>query len=199
MTITAIKAQARVAGRYSVFVDGVYTLSLNAETVLEERLVNGQTLVAADIARLRQRSAADKAYMLTVAYVMRRLRSRGELLDYFRRKGYTDDLATAVLTKLERLGLVDDVEFARRWVDNRRRLKPSSTKKLRVELRQKHIADDIIGEVLADSHTDELQVLREIIAKKRTQTRYQDDQKLLAYLARQGFGYMDIKAALAGE
>jgi SOS response regulatory protein OraA/RecX len=35
-----------------------------------------------------------------------------------------------------------------------------------------------------------------VIERKRRQTKYQDDTKLMQYLARQGFGYDDIKSAL---
>jgi len=38
--------------------------------------------------------------------------------------------------------------------------------------------------------------LRELIAKKRQQSRYQDKLKLMQYLSRQGFGYGDIKTVL---
>lgn len=201
MNITAIKAQVRVPGRYSVFVDGAYVCSLGAEALLDEKLVQGQELHEADIQRLRQRSAEDKAYALTLAYVTRRMRSRGELLDYSRRKNYPDDLSKAILAKLERLGLLDDTEFARRWVDNRRRLKSTSTKKLRLELRQKSIAAEVIDKVLGEdaAETADAQALRELIAKKRRQSRYQDDQKLIAYLARQGFRYDAIKSALSPD
>jgi regulatory protein len=39
--------------------------------------------------------------------------------------------------------------------------------------------------------------LQKIIAKKRS--RYDDEQKFMAYLARQGFSYDDIKEALREE
>jgi SOS response regulatory protein OraA/RecX len=43
---------------------------------------------------------------------------------------------------------------------------------------------------------DEHNALREIIERKRKQTKYQDDLKLMQYLARQGFNYDDIKSEL---
>lgn len=197
MKITGIQAQVKNTERYSVFVDGQYAFSLSADALLESRLVNGQELTENDVARFKKLSAEDKAFGLTLAYVTRRMRSEGELLDYFRRKGYADEFGRTVLPKLKRLGLVNDAEFARRWVENRRMLRSSSTKKLRLELRQKKIADDIIQVVLAEDETDERQLLRELVAKKRKQSRYQDDQKLMRYLASQGFTYGDIKAALS--
>lgn len=197
MKITSIQLQAKNTGRYSIFVDGQYAFSLSADALLESQLVNGQELIEADVARFKKLSAEDKAFGLTLAYVTRRMRSEGELLDYFRRKGYADEFRRTVLAKLKRLGLVDDAEFARRWVENRRTFKGTSAKKLRLELRQKKIADDIIRQALAEDETDERQVLRELIAKKRKTSRYQDDRKLIAYLARQGFAYDDIKAAIS--
>ncbi len=199
MKITAIKAQVKREGRYSIFVDGKYAFSLSAESLLETGLVNGQELGEADILAYKKLSSDDKAYGLTLEYVVRRMRSEGELHDYFRRKKYEPELAEQITTKLKRGGYVDDTEFARRWVENRRLLKATSIRRLQLELRQKKVSSDIIQAVLAEDETDERQVLRELVAKKRKQSRYQDDQKLIAYLARQGFSYEDIKTVLGED
>lgn len=196
MKITDIKPQVKREGRYSVFVDGDYAFSLSAEGLLDAGFVVGQELSQVNLTEAKKQSQVDKAYNLALAYVARRIRSEGELRDYFRRKDYAPELAEQLLTRLRNLGFVDDEEFARRWVENRRLLKATSAKKLRLELRQKHIPDGIIRQVLEDDETDERLLLRELIAKKRRITRYQDDQKLIAYLARQGFNYEDIKSTL---
>lgn len=196
MKITAIKTQVRREGRYSIFVEGKYAFSLSAEGLLDSGFTVGQELSQVELTEAKRQSQTDKAYALTLVYVARRMRSEGELREYFHRKGYGLEMTRTVLVKLRGLGLVDDREFARRWVENRRLLKATSTKKLRLELRQKHIQDDIIRDILAEDATNERQLLKELIAKKRKQTRYQDDQKLIAYLARQGFRYYDIKATL---
>ena len=199
MKITAIKAQVKREGRYSIFVDDKYAFSLSAEGLLDAHLVTGQELSQVDVTDYKRLSQEDKAYNLALAYVARRMRIEGELHDYFRRKQYAPELAEQLLAKLRRLRFVDDAEFARRWVENRRRLKATSTKKLRLELRQKRVNSDVIQAVLAEDETDENQLLRDLVEKKRRISRYQDDQKLMMYLARQGFTYDDIKAALARD
>ncbi len=199
MKITAIKAQVKREGRYSIFVDEKYAFSLSAAALLEAHLLSGQEITQQELVAYKKASQDDKAYNLTLAYVARRMRSEGELRDYFRRKQYADELSEQLLARLRRIGFVDDVEFAKRWVENRRLLKATSTRRLQLELRQKKIADDIIRQVLAEDETDERQVLRELIEKKRKQSRYQDDQRIIAYLARQGFRYDDIKTALLGD
>lgn len=199
MKITAIKAQVKREGRYSIFVDGKYAFSLSAESLLETGLINGQELDESDIQAYKKLSTDDKAYGLTLEYVVRRMRSEGELHDYFRRKKYEAELAEQIIAKLKGGGYVDDAEFARRWVENRRLMKATSVRRLQLELQQKRVSSDIIQSVLAEDETDERQVLRELIAKKRKQSRYLDDHKLIAYLARQGFGYDDIKTVLGED
>lgn len=198
MKITAIKTQIKNAGRYSLYVDGEYAFSLSADALLDAKLVNGQEISDEEVKLYKKLSADDKAYGLVLAYVARRMRSEGELRDYFRRKQYDDALGNQLVARLRHAGLVDDRDFAQRWVENRRLLKSISSRRLRLELKQKHISDQIISEVLnADAaDADDKQALRELIAKKRTQSRYQERDKLMAYLLRQGFSYDDVKAGL---
>lgn len=198
MKITSIQVQVKNPNRYSVFVEGTYAFSLSAGALLESKLVNGQELTEADIRGFKKLSAEDKAFNLALAYVARRMRSVGELHDYFKRKDYAPELAEQILFKLKKLGFVDDMEFARRWAENRRSLKATSIKKLRLELRQKKVENDIIQNVLEEDETDERLVLRGLVEKKRKLTKYRDDpQKLMRYLASQGFSYDDIKSVLA--
>jgi regulatory protein len=196
MVVTAIKQQERIKSRYSVYVEEKYAFSLSADTLLETQLHTGQELGEEELKSFKKLSADDKAYGLTLAYIARRMRSRGELADYFRRKDYDVSLSAQITDKLTKIGLIDDEKFAEAWVRNRRILKPVSRRRLTMELHQKRVPDEIIDRVLAKDETNDQMVLRELIARRRKQTKYQDDLKLMQYLARQGFGYDDIKSAL---
>lgn len=196
MKITSIKQQERLKGRYSIFVDEKYAFSLSADALLGERLTTGQELDESQLKAYKKLSADDKAYGLALAYAVRRMRSEWEFRDYFRRKQYDPELAEQILEKLTGHGFVDDAKFAEAWVRNRRMLKPVSKRRLVQELKQKRVADDVIEQVLAEDETDERTVLQELVAKKRQQTKYHDDLKLMQYLARQGFSYDDIQRAL---
>jgi regulatory protein len=199
MTITAIKQQERLKGRYSIYVDEKYAFSLSADTLLAEGLHAGVELTDADLKQYKRLSADDKAYGLALAYVARRMRSEWELRDYFRRKGYDEALGTQILERLTKLRLVDDANFAEAWVRNRRLLKPVSRRRLQQELRQKRVEDSLIDAVLDADVTDEQDVLKDLVARKQKQSRYQDPVKLMRYLVSQGFGYDDVKRALSDE
>jgi regulatory protein len=199
MKITAIKQQERLKGRYSIYIDEKYAFSLSADALLEEKLHNGQEVDEPALAHYKKLSADDKAYGLALVYVVRRMRSRYELAEYFRRKDYDEALADHIIMRLEKLGLVDDEKFAEAWVRNRRLLKSVSKRRLTQELRQKRIADATIDRVLHEDETDERAVLRELVTRKRKQSRYQDDIKLMRYLMGQGFNYDDVKSVLAND
>lgn len=54
----------------------------------------------------------------------------------------------AVLDRFEEVGLIDDVEFARMWVDSRHRSKGLARSVLRQELRRKGVDDAVINAAL---------------------------------------------------
>jgi regulatory protein len=200
MKITKITAQVKQTGRYSVFVDEKYAFSLSDTALLESKLIPGQELNEEELKGWKQASADDKVLGRALQYAMIRPRSRWEMQSYLQRKKATPSLAEAILNKLSILGMLNDLEFARSWVANRRLLRPTSKRKLQQELRAKRVADEIVEQVLTEDETDERTVLRQLIAKKRQMTKYKgDDQKLMRYLAGQGFGYGDIKDALNVE
>lgn len=194
MQISAIKQQVKRHDRYSVYVDGKYAFSLSEGALIEQGLASGQELDPQRFKALKEAAGLDKAYGNALRYVAMRPRSEWELKDYFRRKGIDDEAAKQVTERLRDLGLLNDLAFARAWLANRRLLKSTSQRRLKLELRQKHVPDEVIAQVLDEDEADERSVLAELIAKKHG--RYPDKQKFMQYLARQGFSYDDIKAAL---
>lgn len=192
--ITNIKQQVKRPDRYSIYVDGKFAFGLSEAALLESRLVGGQEIDAAQLAALKKDAAADKAYGNALRYVAMRPRSTWEVQTYLRRKEVDEPLADQIIERLRRVDLIDDLSFARAWVANRRLLKATSKRKLRQELMQKHVPEQAIETVLREDETDEHDVLRQLIERKRR--RYPDDTKLMQYLARQGFGYDEIKRAL---
>jgi len=196
MKITAIKQQVKRQGRYSIFVEGKYAFSLSDTALLQQKLSIGQELTESEIRELKKLSDDDKIYNATLNYLAIRLRSKWEIETYLKRKNASPPLSEEILNKLSINNLINDERFAKAYINDRQLLRPSSKRKLMLELAQKHVPKEVIDEVLTEETTDDIAALTEIIARKRKQSRYQDDQKLMQYLSRQGFHYGDIKAAL---
>jgi regulatory protein len=197
LKITGIKQQAKRADRYSIFVEGKYSFSLSEGALLDSKLASGQELTKEQIGEFKKLSDDDKIYNQALRWVAMRPRSEWEIDFYLRhKKKVSPALIERTLNKLSNIGLIDDFKLAQAWVNDRKFLRPTSRRKMMLELRKKHISGDVIEEVLKGDDGDERTALSEVIASKRRQSKYQDDLKLMQYLARQGFNYDDIKAAL---
>lgn len=196
MKITDIRQQVKRTDRYSIFVDGKYVFSFSEAELLNVGLKIGQEFTKTELEDVKGKAVLDKGYDRALNLIMRRPRSEWELRDYLKRKDYEEADIQKILNKLSERGYVDDADFARRWVENRRLLKATSRRRLTQELRQKRVSDEIIQFVLEADETDDRDVLRELAARKRKQAKYQDKLKLMQYLARQGFDYDDIKSVL---
>jgi regulatory protein len=200
MKITNIIQQVKLKGRYSVFVDGHYSFSLSESGLLESKLVRGQVLSIAEVADWKRRSAEDKVSGNALRYAAMRLRSVWEVENYLKRKQVSPALSKTILNKLINIQLLDDAAFARSWIASRRLLRPTSKRKLQQELRAKHLSDEVIQQAMSDDQGSEIEILRQLVTKKRQIPKYRDDNlKLMQLLARQGFDYGDIKTVLNDE
>jgi len=194
MKITNIKQQVKRTDRYSIFVDNKYAFSLSESGLIQSGLASGQELETAELKQLKKAAGLDKAYNQALRYVAMRPRSEWEIETYLQRKEVDKATAQEIIRRLRDLRLLSDLDFARAWVSNRRQLKSVSKRRLRLELKQKQVPEEVIDQALQEDETDERDALRALIAKKRA--RYPDRQKLIQYLARQGFNYDDIRSVL---
>lgn len=210
MKITSVSLQARDKSRVNVSVDGKYRFSLDVLQVGNLGIKIGNEYEESDILRLETESQYGKVYNRALEYCLMRPHSVKEVRDYLYRKtrprmnktgeivpGVDKSITDRVLEKLVDKKYVNDFKFARYWVENRSLRKGISSRKLESELRAKGVDASIVSELIQDSSRSDYDELQKIIIKKRQ--KYTDDNKLMAYLARQGFAYEDIKSALSAD
>ena len=191
-------------------VDGKYRFSLDIFQVADLGIRVDKEYTDEELTALETESQFGKAYGRALEYVLIRPHSSKEVKDYLYRKtrdsrtktgevkkGLTPEITERVFERLSEKGYINDEKFARFWVDNRNLTKGASSRKLTAELRIKGVKQEIIEKFLSESSRTDEDELRKIIAKKSR--RYADTQKLMQYLARQGFDYETIKRVLAGE
>jgi regulatory protein len=210
MKITSISIQARDKDRVNVSVDGKYRLSLDILQLSDLGIKLGNEYTEEEMKALEEESQFGKLYSRTLEYTLMRPRSQREVKDYLYRKtrdtrtklgaikkGVSVQLTERVFERLVQKGYIDDEKFAAFWIENRNQSKGTSMRKLSAELSSKGVDRTIIERLLSETDREDMSELQKIIAKKRS--RYDDEQKFMAYLARQGFSYDDIKEALREE
>lgn len=211
MKITDISLQAKNNDRVNVSIDGQYRFSLDIFQVGELGLKVGKEYSENELVEIETESQFGKLYSRALEYTMLRPHSAKEVRDYLWRKtrttkykskqghikeraGVSQEIADRVHSRLVEKGYINDEKFARYWVENRNQTKGVSRRKLISELRSKGVQQEIIEKYLAESERNDRDELQKVIMKKRS--KYPDEQKLMQYLARQGYSYDDIKAAL---
>ena len=197
MKITDIKQQVKSPERYSIFMDGKFSFGLSESALMASTLKVGKEITPGELAELKDTARSDKAYGQALGLIARRKRSEWEIRDYLKRKEYEPELIESLVERLYKSRWLDDAAFAQMWVENRRLLKSTSARRIAQELKAKRVSDDVIAHALAQDETDENDVLRDLVERKQKQTRYQDPQKLMAYLIRQGYNYADVKQAIS--
>ena len=128
-----------------------------------------------------------------------RARSEAEVRRRLTQAGYRPDLVDGAVTRLAELGILDDEQFARAWVESRDRARPRGERALRRELALKGIERTVSDEILEKRReaggeaTDvDLEAARRLIARNaRALDRVVDPrarrQRAYALLARNGF------------
>ena len=111
----------------------------------------------------------------------------------------TSEMIQEVVSRLESQNYINDQDFARYFIENRHQNKGISTKRLIQELKNKGISNEIIEQTLIDNDSGDLVRNEEVEIEKMIKKQLRktsDRQKIIAYLARQGFSYDLIKAKL---
>lgn len=207
MKITSITTQKRDNNRVNISVDGKYRFSLDAYQLIDLGIKVGRDYDESELVALEQESQFGKVYGRALEYCLMRPHSAREVQDYLYKKtrpkrgkagelkpGVAPEITKRVFGRLVEKGYIDDIKFAKYWVENRSLKKGVSFRKLNSELRSKGVEGAIINQVLSETERKDGEEIMKVITKKRSH--YSDDQKLIAYLARLGFDYDEIKQAI---
>jgi len=146
-TVTTLETQKKNRQRVNVFLDGRYAFGLQATVAAALRV--GQGLPSEEVERLLKQDETEVAYEHALNYLGYRPRSCAEVRQRLQRRKVREPAIESVVERLAASGLLDDVAFAKYWVDNRESFRPRGLRSLQWELRIKGVADAVIGAATA--------------------------------------------------
>ncbi len=191
--VTSLKQQQRNKERISVFLDDAFAFGLPAIVGIKLRI--GQMLSDADIEQLQGEATLEAAKQSAFNFISYRPRSSREVQRNLKKKEYSEQVIEQTLATLERLEMVNDLQFAHYWVEQRETFKPRSVMALRQELAQKGIGRDIIDEVL--DAVDEVASARKAAESRASRWLHLPEAefrvKIGRYLQNRGFYYGVIR------
>ncbi|MEM8781404.1 MAG: regulatory protein RecX [Planctomycetota bacterium] len=162
-------------------------------------------------ARLEAAGDEDKAFRAAANRLARRAMSAGMITQKLRELGYAEAVRDAVLTRLDKMGLLDDASYGRALIRETTRGKPAGERLLRQKLRAKWLDGTLIERLLAEHREErEQQALQSgddpnadaiAFARKRaaSMARLEPEvrrRRLYGQLARRGFDPDTIRRAM---
>lgn len=153
----------------------------------------------------------EKFYNSSLKFLSYRPRSEKEVRDNLTRKSRKsrkkveklDEIIDKVVNKLKEQNFINDLEFAKWWVEQRTTFKPRSVKLIKIELKQKGIDEEIIecqmSIPIESGPISNLEMAKKLVEKKIKRmdlSNLKDKQKLQRYLAGKGFDWGIIEEVL---
>ncbi len=147
--------------------------------------------------------AASEALSYTYRLLSRRDYTAAALHDRLRRRGHSEETAGYVLSELRRLNLVDDEDYARRYVTHVLERKPRGKAKIRHDLErrgvERNLAERVIDQMVGE--TEEMAMARRALAAKGAtrESIYEDrrsEARFYRFLKGRGFRDRVIRAVL---
>ncbi len=134
----------------------------------------------------------------------RRDHSENELRTKMRRKGFAVEIVEEVVTKLKKIGLIDDEKFADSYVKNILLFKPVGPRWIKHKLKEKGIESEIIDRTVENNFPAgrEAELAAQAVATWRRTHQLKSGerdeimkhrQRLTRYLAARGFSYAAIE------
>ena len=202
--ITDISPAGRREGRFDVVVDGRRVAILSMEAVDRLQLHTGDPFTESLAAKIAAESEQVRVYDRALAMLATRSRAARELRLALLRKREPEALVDAAISKLLRVGALDDARFARQFVRSRMSRAGFSTRRLQSELARRGVervaADAAISEVREDEAIDPAETLERLAARKLRMMSKLDaptrDRRLYAFLARRGYDSTEIRSVM---
>lgn len=199
--ISAIETQEKKANRRSIFVNGKFALGVDESVIASLGLHVGQQIGEEDLQKVVRAELIAKAKEKALRLLEYRPRSRMEIVHRLRRAGFAEDIVEETLKRLEDLGLIDDTQFSRMWVNHRLASKAMGKTRIKWELRQKGVPTEVAEEALSavDAETEYQSAAN--VARRRWQKDGSSDERtrrrrLASFLRRQGFDWDVINKVL---
>ena len=139
----------------------------------------------------------DKFYNKSLRFLSFRPRSEKEIQDYLKKKNCNDDTSKKIIEKLKEHNFLNDLDFAKWWIEQRTSFRPRAERVIKIELKQKGIARDLIDEVFDKNPSKDKEAALKLAQKKVARYAKEEKQKayekMFRYLSSKGFNYDTIK------
>jgi regulatory protein len=188
------------SGKYKIELD------IGSITTYDDVIINNKLLYAKEIDSdmyelITHENIYYEAYNKTLYYVTRKIRSKKEVYEYLKKFELSYDMNKKIVTKLESIGLINDISYLKAYISDAIYLSNDGPDKIKQELLSQNINEELIDEELSKIDEDIIiNKLSKLITKKiksnHTHSSYQLKQKITIDLVNMGYKRSQIELLL---
>ena len=206
--ITDIQTQKKDPKRVNIFLDGKFAFGVSLESTIVNKLKINEQLTSKQVQSLISDDQVERLYERAIKFLSFRPRSEKEIRDNLLQKLWRSDKGEEekknfersvleVLEKLQKLKFINDLEFAKWWVEQRTKFKKISPRLIKSELFKKGINKDTVETAFDSVKIDPVSLALEAAKRKlTTYKRFEPKifrEKMGRFLASKGFDWEVVK------
>lgn len=201
MIVTKVELVSK--NRYKVEVDGEFAFVLYRRELSHYQIREECEVSEESFEQIKKEVIIKRAKLRAMHLLNDMDRTESQLRTKLRQSCYTEDVVEAALAYVKSFGYIDDLDYAKRYIQNRQNQK--SKRELCAQLVGKGIERELIELAMEECYTgedDEIEAIRQLAAKRKYHFRdatREEQQKQMAYFMRKGFSYENIRRALEAE
>lgn len=139
-TVTKIQQQKKRKNRYNIFINEVYTFSVDEDVLVKYHIHKGMEITPEEIQEITSDEDFHSTYMMAINYLSYRMRTKREIQIYLHDKDITPEMTSDIIDRLEKEQLIDDQTFAEAFVRDRMNQTSKGPKIIVKELQEKGIS-----------------------------------------------------------
>lgn len=170
MKIDKIK---KTGSKYKIIFDDDSVLKTYDDVIINNGLLYNKNIDSDVLNKLNIDTNYYDIYYKTVNYITKKLRSEKEINLFIDKNNVNEKDKREVINKLKEIGLINDNNFARAYISDRINLSNDGPYKIKKELLEHNISEEIIDEHIFKIDSNFLEEkLRKLVMKKVTNTKY---------------------------
>lgn len=202
--VTELTPQKKNQNRFNLFIEGKFYSGVSVATVARYGLYKDKVLSDDDLNLITLNDLEERIFDRVCNYLSKVIKSKYQIIGYMDNIFYKkngdwwsedfqfdqDKIKQSILERVERIGLINDSNYAKSLIRERSKLRPKSKYALKMELLSKGIDSQLADETLTTDLEDEFELLKRAYFKRyKEAVLVKEDSKKVDFLRRKGFSW----------
>ena len=164
--------------KYKIYIDGEYFITYD-DVILDNGLLYKKEIDKEVYNKIINDVIFYDIYNKVLKYCLKKIRSEKEVVDYLNKFNLSEDNINKIILKLKNIGIINDIHYARAYINDKIYLNKMGINKIRVDLLEQNIPIDVIEEELKNIDQNFIDNTLEKLILKRINTNHKYSKNLL--------------------